>query len=495
MFPLHIPKKIINSGNYYKLKKIVFNHSIENLDIILNKYNEKYERLYMSEDIFELTVKIDSNEYLSEVLSDEKFYILSRNNFAKIISNSYEGILNGVKFFYQNIFFNNSMQEYEVLDYPDIEERRVHLDCGRKYFSKKWIMDLISFMFEINLNTLNFHFSDNKGYRIWSNVSPEIVSKDGFLTWDEIEEILNFSEIHGIKIIPSFDTPGHVDHILKIHPEYALNDINGNYSKKALDITSNSALNFVKNLYLEQMEIFKKCEHFHIGGDEFMEFHKEDFVKNFRPILDNFAKLKYGNNHSWKDAFIGYLKDISELVQENGFKPRIWNDGLFYGENKPDIPKQLIQLDKSIGIDYWCIMGWTSNVASLDVILKNGYTNIYNSNSDYLYYVLRESIPDDGRKQNSWNFKKASRKIFDEWSVGKFSGYILEDSDPIIKGTSISIWCDNFDLVDENEIFSDIIDEFIIFSLISYDRNKNKYNNLFSNLKKIKNYIFFSKIG
>ena len=28
-----------------------------------------------------------------------------------------------------------------------------------------------------------------------------------------------------------------------------------------------------------------------------------------------------------------YINDIAALVHAGGFKPRIWNDGIYYGEN------------------------------------------------------------------------------------------------------------------------------------------------------------------
>ncbi|MDO4595345.1 MAG: family 20 glycosylhydrolase [Tissierellia bacterium] len=47
---------------------------------------------------------------------------------------------------------------------------------GRKYFAKEWIIQLIREMSYMKLNALQLHFSENKGFRIESEVDPDIVS-------------------------------------------------------------------------------------------------------------------------------------------------------------------------------------------------------------------------------------------------------------------------------------------------------------------------------
>lgn len=490
MFYINRPKKIISQGSSFEVSNLIVNYEDKKLNSVIDRLYKKYTN-YFGLDIYDkkekliVSLKIDESNHFDNIENSEVYYINSKINSIEIIAKNSRGLISAFTNLIYNAILNKSFYEYEIIDFPDIMERRVHLDCGRKFFTKDWIINLLDFMSDLNLNTLNFHFSDNRGYRIESNIAPEIVSKDGYLTFNDVSEILEHAKNLSIKIIPSFDTPGHVDHILNIHPEFALKSINGNPSKIALDITSHKAIDFIKSLYLEHLSIFDEQEEFHIGGDEFMEFHKNEFINEYQPVLDNFAKEKYGEKYSWKDAFVGYINDIYELFTSHSKKVRIWNDGIFYGENNPDIPKQLIKPSKDINIDYWCIMSWTKNVAPLDTFINKDYKNIYNSNSDYLYYVLREDTPEDGHPMHSWNFKNAYKKIFNEWSPGKFSGTTLDDKSPLIKGSSISIWCDNQNIASEDEVFEDIIKEFIVFSLITYDVNKSNSNYIVENIENL----------
>ncbi|WP_282926608.1 family 20 glycosylhydrolase [Helcococcus kunzii] len=352
-----------------------------------------------------------------------------------------------------------------------LQERRVHLDIGRKYFTKQWILKLIDYMNFLKLNTLTLHFSENKGFRIESSNFPEIVSKK-HLTKNEIKEIIQYANERNIEVMPSLDTPGHTRQILSKFPHYGQKDINGNPSKESLSITSSKTLAFIKKLYEEYCELFAGAKNFHIGGDEFMEFEKVEFIQNYMPVLNNYAKNTLGEQFSWKDSFANYINEIAKLIYDKGFTPRAWNDGLYYGEHNEDI-KQKIKMFKEIEVDFWCQMPWNPSISKLNTILNKGH-KIYNLNSSYFYYVLREEMPEDGRKMNSFDKKNQYKNIYNEWTPGKFFNNDIDDKHPQIKGAAISIWCDNPEIVDENTIFEDVKKELFAFALKTLDYKINE---------------------
>src|SRR5699024_1620870 len=129
----------------------------------------------------------------------------------------------------------------------------------------------------------------------------------------------------GIEIIPSFDTPGHVEHILKTYPKFGQIDIHVNHSQVALDITNPQAISFVKMMLDEIMDIFQESTHIHIGDDEYMEFDRDPFVSDVMPYLNQYAKEHLGEGYTWKDVVANYIHEIAKHVYQKGFKPRIWN--------------------------------------------------------------------------------------------------------------------------------------------------------------------------
>ena len=161
------------------------------------------------------------------------------------------------------------------------------------------------------------------------------------------------------------------------------------------------------------MDLFEGCTDFHIGGDEYMEFDRPPFTTEYKSVLNSYAVEKYGQGYIWKDVIAGYINDLAEYVHDRGFTPRIWNDGVYYGESSYEF-------------------------------INKGHDTIYNINASFFYYVLRNDKPTDGREQHSFDNLNADRKIYNEWTPGKFQGNpAVDDNSDFIKGASMGIWCDN----------------------------------------------------
>ena len=107
----------------------------------------------------------------------------------------------------------------------------------------------------------------------------------------------------------------------------------------------------------------------------------------------------------------------------------------------------------------WSQMSWNGSIARLQTFLDKGHDTIYNVNASFFYYVLRPSMPDDGRKQHSFDNLNSDKLIFDEWTPGKFQANTIADDNPAIKGASLAIWCDKADVCDEDTITEDIANE------------------------------------
>src|SRR5699024_6953543 len=84
---------------------------------------------------------------------------------------------------------NDGLPYGTIVDYPDVAERRLHVDCARKYISKDWFIRQIREMSFLKMNAIQIHFSENLGFRIECETDPSIVS-DEYLTKDEVREIL-----------------------------------------------------------------------------------------------------------------------------------------------------------------------------------------------------------------------------------------------------------------------------------------------------------------
>ena len=436
--------------------------------------------------VSEITDKTTSKEAYKITIDDTGIHLTGASETA---------VLYGLRTIEQITSVNGALAYGEIVDYPNVAERRIHVDMARKYISKDWFIRQIREMSYFKMNAIQMHFSENLGFRIECETDPSIVSEQ-HLTKADVREILAEAKKYGVKVIPSFDSPGHVDQILRAHPEYGQVDKYGNHYKSGLDVTNPEAIKYIYSLYDEYMELFKGCTDFHIGGDEYMEFDRAPFTTQYKSVLDNYARENIDPNATWKDVIAKYINDLAEHVHEKGFAPRIWNDGIYYGENSWGQNKQMIKMHKYIGIDFWSQMSWNGSIARLQTFLDKGHDTIYNVNASFFYYVLRPSMPNDGRKQHSFDNLNSDKLIFDEWTPGKFQANTIADDNPAIKGASLAIWCDKADVCDEDTITEDIANEMRALATKAWNTKSNSiisHNQFKANYAKLGHVAAFDK--
>ena len=473
--------KLVNSE--FMAKKIIS----ENPQAML--YNQDGTPTDITIDIkpvSEITDKTTSKEAYKITIDDTGIHLTGASETA---------VLYGLRTIEQITSVNGALAYGEIVDYPNVAERRIHVDMARKYISKDWFIRQIREMSYFKMNAIQMHFSENLGFRIECETDPSIVSEQ-HLTKADVREILAEAKKYGVKVIPSFDSPGHVDQILRAHPEYGQVDKYGNHYKSGLDVTNPEAIKYIYSLYDEYMELFEGCTDFHIGGDEYMEFDRAPFTTQYKSVLDNYARENIDPNATWKDVIAKYINDLAEHVHEKGFTPRIWNDGIYYGENSWGQNKQMIEMHKYIGIDFWSQMSWNGSIARLQTFLDKGHDTIYNVNASFFYYVLRPSMPDDGRKQHSFDNLNSDKLIFDEWTPGKFQANTIADDNPAIKGASLAIWCDKADVCDEDTITEDIANEMRALASKAWNTKSNSiisHNQFKANYAKLGHVAAFDK--
>lgn len=304
--------------------------------------------------------------------------------------------------------------------------RIVHLDCGRKYFSKDWIIALLNEMKADGYNQLQLAFG-NDGLRfLLDDMSftangktyshQTVVSKveagnkaqnsSGDARWlsqSEMDEIIAAAQTLGIEIVPLLNLPGHANAILDI----ADDAYNASGSNNTLNVASSEAArNFGMAIFQKYVDYFagKGCKFFNFGADEYANDASGTF---------SFGRL----NSTQYAAFVSFINSLAAYVDSKSMTPRAFNDGLYYNNQSANI-------DTKIQCCYWS-SGWNGYyVASASTISGNGHAMI-NTNGDY-YYVLG--------KDNSGLYQKAAG-----FNNTAFMGSTINS--PI--GSMFCIWCDN----------------------------------------------------
>jgi hexosaminidase len=168
-------------------------------------------------------------------------------------------------------------QAVHVEDAPRFGWRGLMLDVSRHFAPTDVILRTLDAMESVKLNVLHLHLSDNEGFRVESRRYPRLTayasSGGQFYTQAEIRTIVAAAGDRGIRVVPEFEMPGHVQSILVAYPELGsgpapLTRGRGPETMKAtLDPSRESTYQFIAGLLGEMVTLFPDVA-MHIAGDE-----------------------------------------------------------------------------------------------------------------------------------------------------------------------------------------------------------------------------------
>ena len=251
-------------------------------------------------------------EYVNDVaLGDEGYKVLIDDN-VKILANNYPGLLYGTRTVLQLLSQSekkNTLPAGAVTDFPEYKIRMLMLDVGRKFIPFDELKGYIRSMAWVKLNELHLHLNDNSfgnypGYRLESDLYPDMTSKDGYYTWEQIRELQDLGHVYGVTITPEIDSPGHSLAFTRVRP-----DIKSPYlGDKYLDILNPDTYLFMESVISEVLPHFDAPD-FHIGTDEYRLY----------AIKDSVLKDKLG------EAFRQYINYFNAFIRGKGKACRIWS--------------------------------------------------------------------------------------------------------------------------------------------------------------------------
>src|SRR5438445_2736276 len=186
----------------------------------------------------------------------------------------------------------------EIEDRPRFGWRGSHLDVGRHFMPKEFVLKHIDLLALHKFNVFHWHLTEDQGWRIEIKKYPKLTAvgafrkdsmtaprtKDpalrkfagrphgGFYTQDDVREVVRYAAERGITVVPEREMPGHAMAAIAAYPEL------GNTGKPievltywgitdhVLGVTDN-VLRFFEDVLDEVLELFPS-KFIHIGGDE-----------------------------------------------------------------------------------------------------------------------------------------------------------------------------------------------------------------------------------
>ena len=296
---------------------------------------------------------------------------------------------------------------------PDQEEKLakkkiVSIDAGRKYFSPEQIKEIIDEASKTGYTDLHL-LVGNDGLRFVlddmslkvgdtsysSQAVTDAVEKGTkayyddpngtALTQAQMDDILAYAKSKKVGVIPTINSPGHMDAILTAMEQLGIENPHFNYfgtkkSARTVDLDNQKALDFTKALVDKYVAYFSgKADIFNIGLDEYAN----DATDAHGWQVLQASKHWPGEGYPEKgyEKFIQYANDLAAIVKKHKMKPMAFNDGIYYNGDT-----SYGTFDKDIIVSYWT-GGWNGyDVASSKLLSERGH-QILNTN-DVWYYVL-----------------------------------------------------------------------------------------------------------
>lgn len=296
---------------------------------------------------------------------------------------------------------------------PDQEEKLakkkiVSIDAGRKYFSPDQIKEIIDEASKTGYTDLHL-LVGNDGLRFVlddmslkvgdtsysSQAVTDAVEKGTkayyddpngtALTQAQMDDILAYAKSKKVGVIPTINSPGHMDAILTAMEQLGIENPHFNYfgtkkSARTVDLDNQKALDFTKALVDKYAAYFSgKTDIFNIGLDEYAN----DATDAHGWQVLQASKHWPGEGYPEKgyEKFIQYANDLAAIVKKHKMKPMAFNDGIYYNGDT-----SYGTFDKDIIVSYWT-GGWNGYDVSSSKLLSELGHQILNTN-DAWYYVL-----------------------------------------------------------------------------------------------------------
>ncbi|XP_064602601.1 beta-hexosaminidase subunit beta-like [Liolophura sinensis] len=327
-------------------------------------------------EMLEVTIDAPCDHYPS-LESDESYQLDVAASRAVLKAAQVWGALRGLQTFSQMLYTCDHtkmcINKTSIEDFPRFKHRGIMLDTSRHYVNPGTIKKNMDAMEMNKLNVFHWHVVDDQSFPYVSRQFPDLSAKGAYSakeTYDHIviSEIIEYGRLRGIRVLPEFDTPGHVRSWGAGHPE-VLTECGGG-GGGPMDPSKNGTFHFLSQLFSEVMDLFPD-KTIHLGGDECSFRCWEGNLK----IREFMKEMGFGTNFNQLEEYYvnRLLLNLNQLKKNKEYM--FWQDIL---DNGITVPREsIIQIWKNWG---------ALDVTILQKATEMGLRTVY-STAWYLNYV------------------------------------------------------------------------------------------------------------
>ncbi len=239
-------------------------------------------------------------------------------------------------------------------DAPRFEWRGSHVDVSRHFWTIDELKRLLDVMAWSRLNTLQWHLTDDEGWRLEIKAFPELTRVGafrgpglqvpgqyahidrpygGYYAQDEVRALVDYAERLNITIVPEIDIPGHCHCVLTAYPHLrdpgepadSYRSIQG-YPNNALNPAMQESYDFLQAVFTEVAALFPS-PFIHVGADEVnhvaaTEIDSHAWLKSPKAL----ALMEHEGMTTSQQLQAHMLRRVQAMVQSLGKRLAGWNE-------------------------------------------------------------------------------------------------------------------------------------------------------------------------
>ncbi|XP_019614522.1 PREDICTED: beta-hexosaminidase subunit alpha-like isoform X2 [Branchiostoma belcheri] len=344
--------------------KFTYGSSSEMCDIVDQAFQRYYDLIFdidglrkapvASKDMSELnTLQVMVKEPCTGVYpsleSSENYTLTVAAPMGTLVADSAWGVLRGLETFSQLVYRTDNgmmlINKTTIDDFPRFAHRGILLDTSRHFIPLKYIKQNLDAMAYNKFNVFHWHIVDDQSFPYQSVVFPDLSAKGAFnpythlYTQDDIKDVIEYSRLRGIRVVPEFDTPGHTASWGAglpgfLTPCYDGTTPNGKYY--AANPIRNTTYDMMTKLLKEVKDVFPD-KYVHLGGDE-VNF---NCWKSNPDITKFMETMGFGTDYSKLEQY--YIKNILDISTSIGRNYIVWQEVLDNG----------VQVAKDTVVEVW----------------------------------------------------------------------------------------------------------------------------------------------
>lgn len=252
-----------------------------------------------------------------------------------------------------------------IEDAPDKDYRGLMIDLARKWHPFSTLLHYVDLCFFYKVKYLHLHFMDDESYTLPSKAFPKLPSEGRSYTFEQIQTLCGYAKSRGVTLVPELEMPGHATVLTEAYPEPFANRLEeGEKSelitengvsisgKSVICAGSAAALEGMKRLADEVLEMFAGFPYLHLGGDEV-----NTKAWDCCPVCREY--MKANGISDAQELYCDFTGKMTDYVLAQGITPILWEG--FPQKYADKISKKVI------------VIGWECHYQNPDELLEGGY--------------------------------------------------------------------------------------------------------------------------